>query len=148
MRIELRQLRHLLALERFRKFARAAESIGLKQPALTRSIQTLEDSVGTRLFDRDHSRVEPTLAGTTLIREAQAVLDRAADLEQAMRRIADVRAGRLRIGAGPMAAGGSVGIALGRMLARHPGVRINVAVADWPQLTDKVLSGELEFAVA
>ena len=148
MRIELRQLRHLLALDRFRNFARAAEAIGLTQPALTRSIQTLEDSVGTRLFDRDHSRVEPTPAGAVLIREAQEVLDRAADLERTMRRIVDVRAGRLRIGAGPMAADGSVGIAAGRMLERHPDVRISVAIADWPQLTDRVLSGDIEFAVA
>jgi DNA-binding transcriptional LysR family regulator len=148
MRIELRQLRHLLALDRFRNFARAAEAIGLTQPALTRSIQTLEDGVGTRLFDRDHSRVEPTLAGAMLIREAQAVLDRAADMERTIRRIVDVRAGRLRIGAGPMAADGSVGIAVGRMLERHPEVRISVAIADWPQLTDRVLTGDIEFAVA
>ncbi len=148
MRIELRQLRHLLALDRFRNFARAAEAIGLTQPALTRSIQTLEDSVGTRLFDRDHSRVEPTLAGSMLIREAQTVLDCAADMERTMRRIVDVQAGRLRIGAGPMAADGSVGIAVGRMLERHPQVRISVAIADWPQLTDRVLSGDIEFAVA
>jgi DNA-binding transcriptional LysR family regulator len=148
MRIELRQLRHLLALDRFRNFARAAEAIGLTQPALTRSIQTLEDSVGMRLFDRDHSRVEPTLAGAMLIREAQAVLNRAADMERVMRRLVDVQAGRLRIGAGPMAADGSVGIAVGRMLERNPGVRISVAVADWPQLTDRVLSGDIELAVA
>lgn len=148
MRIELRQLRHLLALDRFRSFARAAEAIGLTQPALTRSIQTLEDGIGTRLFDRDHSRVEPTLAGALLIREAREVLDRAADMERTMRRIVDVRAGRLRIGAGPLAADGSVGIAVGRMLERHPEVRISVAIADWPQLTDRVLSGDIEFAVA
>jgi DNA-binding transcriptional LysR family regulator len=148
MRIELRQLRHLLALDRFRNFARAAEAIGLTQPALTRSIQTVEDAVGTRLFDRNHSRVEPTLAGAMLIREAHAVLDRAADMERTMRRIVDVRAGRLRIGAGPMAADGSVSIAVGRMLERHPDVRISVAIEDWPQLTDRVLSGDIEFAVA
>jgi len=66
MKLDLRQLRHVLALDRHRNFGRAAEAIGLTQPALSRSLQALEDEIGARLFDRDRSRVEPTAVGARL----------------------------------------------------------------------------------
>jgi DNA-binding transcriptional LysR family regulator len=55
MNIDLRQCRHVLALDRHRSFARAADALGLTQPALTRSLQALEKSIGARLFDRDRT---------------------------------------------------------------------------------------------
>ena len=52
MSLELRVMRHLLALDEHRNFARAARELGITQPALSRSIQTLEVSIGARLFDQ------------------------------------------------------------------------------------------------
>ena len=74
MNIDLRQLRHVLALDQYRNFARAASALGLTQPALSRSIQALEKSIGGRLFDRDRTRVEPTPVGERLIAEARPLL--------------------------------------------------------------------------
>jgi DNA-binding transcriptional LysR family regulator len=51
--IELRQLRQLLALAEHGNFSRAAEALHITQPALSRSIQSLEASVGAILFDRN-----------------------------------------------------------------------------------------------
>jgi len=148
MKLELRQLRHVLALERYRNFARAAESIGLTQPALTRSIQTLEESVGARLFDRDRSRVEPTRIGARLIEESRALLQQSEQLQRTIQGLVGAEEGPLSIGAGPYAADVSVGIAVGRMLLKHPRLKISVAGGDWPELTRRVLSGELEVAIA
>jgi DNA-binding transcriptional LysR family regulator len=148
MRLELRQLRHLLALDRYRNFARAAENIGLTQPALTRSIQTLEESVGARLFDRDRSRVEPTRIGARLIEESRALLQQTEQLQRTIQGLVGAEEGPLSIGAGPYPADVSVGIAVGRMLRKHPRLKISVAGGDWPELTKRVLSGELELAIA
>jgi DNA-binding transcriptional LysR family regulator len=148
MRLELRQLRHLLALNKYRSFARAAEALGLTQPALTRSIQTLEEHVGARLFDRDRSRVEPTVVGTRLIQESEMLLGRAEEVVREIQRITGLKGGTLRIGAGPVPASTSVGVAVGRLLQLHSGLKCELAVADWPTLTRQVLSGELELAVA
>ena len=52
MDISLRSLRHVLMLARTRHFGRAAEELGISQPALTRSIQSLESELGVVLFDR------------------------------------------------------------------------------------------------
>lgn len=53
---DLRQLRHFVALAEHGHFARAAEAVNLSQPALSRSIQALENGLGCRLLDRGHAR--------------------------------------------------------------------------------------------
>ncbi len=148
MKLELRQLRHLLALDKYRNFARAAEAIGISQPALTRSIQTLESSIGARVFDRDRKRVEPTAVGLRLIEQAALLLGQVRNLEREVQRIISLEGGQLFIGAGPYPAEISVGIAVGRMVRLHPDIKIDVLTGDWPDLTKRILAGELDIAVA
>jgi DNA-binding transcriptional LysR family regulator len=148
MRLGLRQLRHLLALDRYRNFARAAEAVGLTQPALSRSIQALEESLGTRLFDRDRSGIEPTAVGARLIERARPLLQQARDIEMDVRSMIDVGTGLLCIGAGPYSAELSVGTAVGRLVRRHPSLTVDLSVADWPELARRTLAGELDLAVA
>jgi DNA-binding transcriptional LysR family regulator len=148
MKIDLRQLRHVLALDQFRNFARAAEAVGLTQPALSRSIQVLEKSIGAKLFDRDRTRVEPTLIGERLIVRAQPLLSQARDIEHDLRQLLGLEVGLLRIGAGPYPADMSVGTAVGRLVRRHPGLSVDLSVDDWPALVQRVVSGELDLAIA
>ena len=148
MNIDLRQLRHVLALDQFRNFARAAEAIGLTQPALSRSIQVLEKSIGARLFDRDRSRVEPTPVGERLIERARPLVNQARDVEHDLRQMLGLEVGLLRIGAGPYPADLSVGTAVGRLVRRHPGLMVDLAVGDWTELIRRVASGELDLAIA
>lgn len=148
MRLDLRQLRHLLALDRHRNFARAADSLGLTQPGLTRSLQMLEKSVGARLFDRDRAHVEPTPIGAQLIERARPLLDQARQIERDLAQLLEVDIGLLRIGAGPFPAELSVGIAMGRLLRFHPQLLADLSVGDWPILQARVVSGELDLAIA
>ena len=55
--IESRHLVHILALAEYQHYGRAAAAVHLTQPALTRSIQAAERSLGVRLFDRSRSGV-------------------------------------------------------------------------------------------
>jgi len=148
MKLDLRQLRHLLALDRHRNFARAAEAVGLTQSALSRSLQALESEFGARLFDRDRTRVEPTAVGARLIELAAPLLLQARLAEREVERMLGVADGLLRIGAGPYASEISVGAALGRMATQHPGLRADVSVADWPDLYDRLLANDLDVVVA
>lgn len=148
MQLALRQLRHVLALDQFRNFARAAEALGLTQPALSRSIQLLEKSVGAKLFDRDRSRVEPTVIGERLVKQARALVNHASDVEKDLQQVLGLDVGLLRIGAGPYSADISVGTAVGRFSRAHPGVRVDVSVDDWPTLIRRVLFGEIDMAIA
>ena len=148
MHFDLRQCRHVLALDQHRSFARAADALGLTQPALTRSLQGLEKSIGARLFDRDRTRVEPTSVGQRLIERARLLVNQARDIEQDLQQMLGLEVGLLRVGAGPYPADVSVGTALGRFVKSHPQVMVDLAVADWPALTRRVLASEIELAVA
>lgn len=148
MYIDLRQLRHVLALDQHRNFARAAAAIGLTQPALSRSIQGLEKSVGARLFDRDRSRVQPTQIGERLIARARPLLGQVSDIEHDVKQMLGLEVGLLRLGAGAYPADISVGRAVGRLLRRHPGLQVDFSVGDWTMLVKRVVSGELDLAIA
>jgi DNA-binding transcriptional LysR family regulator len=78
--IDLRHLRHALALAEHGNFARAADACHITQPALTRSIQSLEAALGVTLFDRRRGGVEPTAFG-------RLVLDHAAGLDMGSREL-------------------------------------------------------------
>jgi len=148
MNIDLRHCRHVLALDQHRNFARAAEALGLTQPALTRSLQVLEQSVGARLFDRNRTRVEPTPVGERLVERARLLVNQARDLEQDLKQMLGLEAGLLRIGAGPYPADLSVGTAIGRLVRLHPALMVDLSVADWSELIRRVASGGLELAIA
>jgi DNA-binding transcriptional LysR family regulator len=147
MKLDLKQLRHVLALDRYRSFARAAEAVGLTQPALSRSIQALEKEVGARLFDRTRARVEPTAVGVRLIELAQPLVTQVDLAARELQQMVGLDGGLLRIGAGPFAAEVSVGTAVGRLARRHPAILVDVSVGDWPELYRRVLNGELDVAV-
>lgn len=148
MSLDLRQLRYVLALDKHRNFARAAKAVGLTQPALSRSLQGVEKSLGVRLFDRDRSRVEPTPIGERLVEHARLLLTQARNIEQDLRQMAGLEVGLLRVGAGTYPADISVGAAIGRLVRRHPGLMADLTVGDWPELVRKVRAGELDLVVA
>jgi len=148
MKMDLRQLRYLLALDRHRNFARAADEVGVTQPALSRSIQSLEQLVGARLFDRDRSGVEPTAVGARLIELARPLVTQARLAEREIEKLIGRASGLLRIGAGPYASEISVGTAVGRLASTHSGIRVDVSVADWPDLYSRLLADELDLVVA
>ena len=116
--LELRLLHQALILARHRNFARAAEALHLTQPALSRSIASLESALGERLFDRTRQGVEPTSFGRMLLARAQPLVDDANELERDFFLMRGLEIGELRVGAGAYAAELSVGQAAGRLMGR------------------------------
>lgn len=96
--MDVRQLRYAAALAEAGHFGRAAASLGITQPSLSRQIAQLEADVGVNLFQRDRTGVKPTAAGLVLVAAAEDVtvlLDRAlAESQRAERG----ETGSLRIG--------------------------------------------------
>lgn len=68
----IQQLNYIIALDRFRNFARAAEELGITQPTLSAMLVKLEEELGVRIFDRSNKRVTPTAAGEIIIRQAES----------------------------------------------------------------------------
>ena len=92
-RVELRHLRVFEAVARLKSFTYAADELSITQPALSRTIQQLEDALGVTLLDRSSRHVEMTQAGRTFLDHVERVL---AELERgfgAVRRQASIRLG-------------------------------------------------------
>jgi DNA-binding transcriptional LysR family regulator len=97
--MELRHLRYFAAVAQALSFTRAAASLRLAQPSLSKQIRNLEDEIGVRLFDRDRNHVSLTDAGTVFFDEAKRLLDGVEDAVKFARATAEGRTGKLRIAA-------------------------------------------------
>jgi DNA-binding transcriptional LysR family regulator len=146
--LDLAKLRHVIALSHRRNFARAAEDLGISQPALTRSIQALEQQLGMRLFDRDRSGVNLTPQGRDFADRAAVLVANAEDLETHAAQTAIGRRGRVRFGMAPMPARALLSDVLQARLVEATGLIYDVVVRNvaalWPLLT----AGEIEFFVS
>jgi len=148
MSLDLRKIEHALAVARNRSFSRAAQALEISQPTLTRSIQALEREVGAPLFDRSRAGVTVTAAGHLLLERGAALAASAMELQRDLQLLQGVELGRIAIGAGPYPAAISVGHAVGELLARHPGLEIDVTVGNWLSLRQQVLSRTIDLSVA
>ena len=146
--MELKSLRHFVALVEHQGFARAGEAIGLSQPALSRSIQTLEQRLGCDLINRGGKGVELTPQGQLVLEHAQRLLAGSTALRNALRQFNDLEAGELLMGAGPFPAAGLLPRVLGQFNRRYPGVRVHMEVQHWMALRDQLLAEQLELFVA
>lgn len=147
MDIDLRQLRHLVAVEQHGTYTRAAEALGISQPALSRSVQALEAALGAPVFDRARTGVIPTPVGRIVLERAARVLREAGELAREVQLAMAVEIGHVRIGVGPYPAEISVGQAAGHLAARRPGIKLELVVGHWEALARSVADGELDFAV-
>ena len=148
MYIELRLLRHAIALGKHRNFARAAKALNLTQPTLSRSIAALEEALGVPLFDRSHTGVTPTPFGRVLLDRGEDVVRSEADLRREIELLAGLETGSLAIGAGPYASEISVAAAVARVANAHPKLQVRVTTTDPVEVVRDVLAQRIDVGVA
>lgn len=145
---DLRHLEHAVALAEHGGFRRAAQALGISQPALSRSIRVLEEALGVRLFDRGHGGVEPTIFGSLVVERGRAMVQDRAELEREIQALQGLELGDISVGMGPYPAALSGGGAVARMLARHPNVGCDIRVSDWREVTRQVMDRAVDLGVA
>jgi LysR family hydrogen peroxide-inducible transcriptional activator len=96
--MELYQIRYFLAVADTLNFTRASERSFVSQPALTKAIQRLEESVGGRLFDRSKHAVQLSTLGEAMLPSLRRLYDSAVEAREQARRLARDRADRVRVG--------------------------------------------------
>jgi DNA-binding transcriptional LysR family regulator len=94
------QLRHFLALATNGSFSKSAEKLYLTQPALSRSIKSLEDELGQALFDRVGRKNELTAFGQHILLQARELVDAANNLKQSGTQMLAGQSGQLKLGLG------------------------------------------------
>lgn len=148
MHVDLRQLRHFVAVVEQRSFVAAAAVVNLSQPALSRSIQTLEQAAGHPLIDRASKDLLPTEQGRVVLEYAHRLLREANRLSDEVVRFNDVESGTLHFGAGPAPAAYVVPKAVARFIQRFPKARVDFMVDHWQELDRRLLAEEIAFFVA
>jgi LysR family transcriptional regulator, benzoate and cis,cis-muconate-responsive activator of ben and cat genes len=123
-RLELRQLRYFAAVARERNFTRAAETLHIAQPPLTRQIQQLEGELGVTLIERGSRPLRLTDAGRLLYEQAAQVLERVEEMKAITQRVHEVERPRFRIGFVPSTLYGRLPELIRRYRAVRPGVEL------------------------
>ena len=95
--MDTEQIRDFLAVARYKNFSKAAESLYIGQPALSRRISALERQLGVQLFLRSNKAVELTKAGEILREEAQHIIEQLEQLEEKMQAAEQGVTGSIRV---------------------------------------------------
>jgi DNA-binding transcriptional LysR family regulator len=146
--LDLRSLTYAVTLARRANYARAADDLGISQPALTRAIQSLEQQLGIRLFDRDRSGVWPTPQGATFIERADVLVSNASDLERQTALAKIGASGSVRFGMAPMPARALLADALVSQIGQKAELTHDVIVRNVEALWPMLIAGEIEFFVS
>ena len=144
LRLKTRQLLLLAALDTHRNLGRAATAMHMSQPAATKLLQQVEDSMGVPLFIRQARGMAPTAAGEVLVRYAKQVLT---DFGTARHEMAALQAGLsgvLRIGSVPGAVPELVAPSLIEYKRRHPKVAVSVMVETSNVMLAQLGRGEVD----
>lgn len=147
MKVQFQHLRYFVAVARHGHFTRAADSVGVAQPTLSKQIHSLEAELGAALFDRGRGGATLTAAGEALLPIARRIV---ADVDTAHRAVEEViglRRGRVRLGATPSIATSLVPAVLRRFQATYPGVELHVEQGGSQDLVRHLTGGELDLAL-
>lgn len=146
--LSARQLRAFLALADLRHFTRAAEACHLSQPAFSTLVRALEESVGTRLFDRNTRSVQLTPEGRLFEPSARRLL---ADMGRALGDLGDHverRKGRVHVAALPSLAAGWLPALFAEFHQTWPGIELVLSDQLSDACIDLVRGGQADFALA
>nr|WP_221195676.1 pca operon transcription factor PcaQ [Halomonas organivorans] len=145
-RIKLRHLQAFLEVAKRRSFARAADSLAISQPGVSKTIRELEDVLGAELFERGTQGVALTQAGLTFLRHAGPAI-RA--LEEGVTAVGDAHRGQwLRVGALSTVESRLLPVAIRRWQENAAAeVGVNVVAGSSAFLLSQLRLGELDLVV-
>ncbi|EOZ3963716.1 LysR substrate-binding domain-containing protein [Salmonella enterica subsp. enterica serovar Kentucky] len=146
-RIRLRHLHTFVAVAQQGTLGRAAETLNLRQPALSKTLNELEQLTGTRLFERGRLGAQLTVPGEQFLTHAVKVLDALNTAGQALNRKEDASADVVRVGALPTAALGILPAAIGRFHQQQKSTSLQVATMNNTMLLAGLKSGEIDLGI-
>ena len=146
-RIRLRHLHTFVAVAQQGTLGRAAETLNLSQPALSKTLNELEQLTGTRLFDRGRLGAQLTLVGEQFLTHAVKVLDALNTAGQALNRKEVSACDIVRVGALPTAALGILPAAIGQFHRQQKHATLQVATMNNTMLRAGLKSGELDLGI-
>lgn len=145
--MDLRQLRHFLAVLEHGSILRAADAVHLTQPALSRSLKTLEGELDVQLLERGRRGIEPTAHGFLLARHARKLMAQSDEALAALRRLRSDETIGLALGIGTHLAGLGLPQVVAALVREMPQLVVTVRDGNAEDLVPALQRGEIDAAV-
>lgn len=145
--MELRDLRHFLAIAREKTISGAADSLCLTQPTLSRRMMELEEELGKKLFIRGNRRITLTEEGIFLRNRAEEVLSLIARTEAEFLSSDKQISGEVHIGGGETDAVRVLARVMQKLNAAHPQIRYRVTSSNAESTMEQLDNGLLDFGI-
>ena len=142
--MEMRRIRHFVALAEELHFGRAARRLSLTQPPLSISIRGLEEELGVRLFERTRRNVALTHAGMIFLDEARAILERTTRAVELTKAAYRGEVGRLTVGFLAATAYTLLPPVLREFSARFPAVSLDLRELAMPQQFEALRRADID----
>src|SRR5436305_7979769 len=143
--INLQYLRVLLTVAEYEHITRASEELIISQPAVTKTIQHLEQEVGLELIERHGRRIALTHAGRVLHNYARRVFALEREMEDALAALRDVDAGEVTLAASTTTGVYLLPPIVARYRARYPQVTLNMTILNSHEIVEETLNWNLDF---
>lgn len=143
----LQQMEYIVAVDKYRHFAKAAESCGITQSTLSSLIQKLEYELDVTIFDRSSHPVKPTELGQEIISQARILLFNASQIEELVASHKGKSVGKVRLGIAPTIAPYILPKMLKYLSENHPDIQLFVEESRVSVIIEKLERAELDLAL-
>ncbi|MBC6308536.1 LysR family transcriptional regulator [Listeria sp. FSL L7-1582] len=144
--MELRVLNYFLAVARERNISKAAKSLHLSQPTLSKQLKELEEELGVTLFERGNREISLTEEGLFLLSKGNEILTLVEKTTMNLRKD-EVVAGEIYVGGGETKAMSLIAKTMKRMMDAYPEVKVNLYSGNADDIMGKLDAGLLDFGV-
>lgn len=143
----LQQMEYIVAVDKYRHFARAAESCGITQSTLSSLIQKLETELDVTIFDRNSHPIKPTKLGEEIINQAKVLLFNVSQIEELVSAHKGESTGKVRMGIAPTIAPYILPKMFKHLSKEHPDIDLYVEEARIATIIKKLERAELDLAL-
>ena len=143
----LQQLEYIVAVEKYRHFAKAAESCHVTQSTLSMMIQKLEQELEINIFDRKTQPVEPTPIGVTLLAQAKVILYNAKQFKELALSEKEQESGKVTFGIIPTVAPYILPKLFNILQERNPNINLHVKEITTAEIINQLEKAEIDMAL-
>ena len=144
----LQQLKYIVAVDRQRNFAKAAEQCGISQPTLSAMLVKLEEELDVRIFERSNKQVTPTVAGEKIISQAKKTLAEAGRIKELVAEDKGDISGDFTLSVGPTIAPYILPKFIRHYVESYPTVRLSVREMKADVMLGELQQGHLDAGIA
>lgn len=145
--MEIRTLRYFLAVAREENMTRAADLLHVTQPTLSKTMKSLEEELGKKLFIRHSFSIALTEEGVLLRNRAEDLVSMADKIEQEFLSLDDITGGDIYFGLAESYQIRHLAREIRKFKKTYPDLRYHITSGDTEQVTEKLDKGLLDFAV-